>query len=54
MKCIAIDDEPVALKIIEQFCKRCSDLEVTSYTDPITGLEKVIGCAASGVYCPMQ
>ena len=41
MKCIAIDDEPVALSIIEQFCKRCGDLEVTSYTDPITGLEKV-------------
>lgn len=40
MKCIAIDDEPVALSIIEQFCKRCGDLEVTSYTDPITGLEK--------------
>ena len=39
MKCIAIDDEP--LSIIEQFCKRCGDLEVTSYTDPITGLEKV-------------
>ena len=41
MKCIAIDDEPVALKIIEQFCKRCSDLDVTSYTDPIAGLDKV-------------
>ena len=41
MKCIAIDDEPVALSIIEQFSKRCGDLEVTSYTDPITGLEKV-------------
>ena len=43
MKCIAIDDEPVALSIIEQLCKRCGDLEVTSYTDPITGLEKVNG-----------
>ena len=41
MKCIAIDDEPVALSIIEQFCKRCSDLDVATYTDPVIGLEKV-------------
>lgn len=41
MRCIAIDDEPVALSIIEQFCKRCGDLEVTSYTNPLKGLEKV-------------
>lgn len=41
MKCIAIDDEPVALTIIEQFCKRCGDLEVTLFTDPIIGLQKV-------------
>lgn len=41
MKCIAIDDEPVALMIIEQYCKRSEDLDVITYTDPIEGMEKV-------------
>lgn len=41
MRCIAIDDEPVALSIIEQFCKRCGDMDIISFTDPVTGLEKI-------------
>lgn len=41
MKCIAIDDEPVALSIIEQFCKRTNNIELTTFTDPVIGLEKV-------------
>lgn len=41
MKCIAIDDEPIALTIIEQFCNRCGDMDITTYTDPIIGLERI-------------
>lgn len=41
MKCIAIDDEPIALSIIRQFCQRSGDIELTTYTDPVEGLQRV-------------
>lgn len=41
MKCIAIDDEPVALGIIRQFCQRNGDMEISTFTDPIEGLKRV-------------
>lgn len=41
MKCIAIDDEPMALSIISQYCKRFGDIELTTYYDPIVGIEQV-------------
>ncbi|MFI3286364.1 MAG: LytTR family DNA-binding domain-containing protein [Rikenellaceae bacterium] len=41
MKCIAIDDEPLALKIISEFCQRVGDLTVETFTDPIVGMECV-------------
>ncbi|MFI3248726.1 MAG: LytTR family DNA-binding domain-containing protein [Rikenellaceae bacterium] len=41
MRCIAIDDEPMALKIISQYCSRFGDIELTTYSDPIVGMEQV-------------
>lgn len=41
MKCIAIDDEPMALNIIAQFCKRMGDMEFSTYTNPLAGWEQV-------------
>lgn len=41
LRCIAIDDEPIALSIISQYCQRCGDIEVTTYTNPIEGMEQV-------------
>ncbi len=41
MKCIAIDDEPMALNIIAQFCKRMGDMELSTYTNPLAGWEQV-------------
>ena len=42
MKCIAIDDEPVALSIISQFCKRIGNIELSVYSDPVIGINRVI------------
>lgn len=42
MKCIAIDDEPVALSVISQFCKRIGDIELSVYSDPVVGINRVI------------
>lgn len=41
IKCIAIDDEPMALEIISSFCKRHGDLELSTYTNPLMGMNQV-------------
>lgn len=41
MRCIALDDEPVALAIIEEFCRRDGDMEISTYTDPVVGMKHV-------------
>lgn len=42
MKCIAIDDEPVALSVISQFCNRIGDMELSVYSDPVVGISRVV------------
>lgn len=42
MRCIAIDDEPVALSVISEFCKRLGDIELSVYSDPVVGISRVI------------
>ncbi|MDO4164086.1 MAG: LytTR family DNA-binding domain-containing protein [Bacteroides sp.] len=41
MKCIAIDDEPVALSILAQYCQRMGDIELRTYSDPVVGMQEV-------------
>lgn len=41
LKCIAIDDEPMALLVIEQFCRRKGGMEVTGFSEPRVGLEAI-------------
>lgn len=41
LTCIAIDDEPISLAIISQFCKRLGTLSLTCYSDPIHATERV-------------
>lgn len=41
IRCIAIDDEPMALVIIEQFCRRKGGLEVETFSEPHVGLEAI-------------
>lgn len=41
IRCIAIDDEPMALLVIEQFCRRRGDLDVTCFSEPHVGLEAI-------------
>lgn len=42
MRCVAIDDEPVALSVISQFCERIGDIELSAYSDPVVGINRVI------------
>lgn len=39
--CIAIDDEPMALLIIEQFCKRKGGMILTTYSEPNVGFKAI-------------
>ncbi len=41
INCIAVDDEPIALLIIQQFCERLGGLDLTTYNEPRTGLEAI-------------
>lgn len=41
MRCIAIDDEPIALSVITQYCSRLEGVELMTFTDPMEGLEAV-------------
>lgn len=54
MKCIAIDDEPVALALITQFCKRMDGVEVTTFSDPVVGMKRVAECCPDVVLLDIE
>lgn len=42
MNCIAIDDEPIALSIIANYCQRIKEnIELKTYTNPLQGIQAV-------------
>lgn len=41
IRCVAIDDEPIALSIIEEHCRRYGDIELECFTSPVAGMERV-------------
>lgn len=41
INCIAIDDEPWALQVIAQFCKRKGHIELQTFTEPLIGLNEI-------------
>lgn len=41
IKCIAIDDEPIALSIIQEYCKNYGEVDLETYTSPIAGMERI-------------
>lgn len=41
IKCVAIDDEPLALDVIEQFCRRIGNIALQRFSDPEEGLEHI-------------
>lgn len=41
IKCIAIDDEPLALEVIRNFCNRMGGISLATFTDPAAGLAAI-------------
>ncbi len=41
MRCIAIDDEPIALSIISSYCQNYPQVELSTYTNPEEGMQAI-------------
>ena len=41
IRCIAIDDEPIALSIVRQYCERRGGIELETYSSPRAGMARV-------------
>ncbi len=41
IKCVAIDDEPLALDVIKKFCQRIGGVELSVFSDPALGIEMI-------------
>lgn len=41
MRCIAIDDEPIALSIIGRYCEQRGDVELETYSSPRIGMQRI-------------
>lgn len=41
IRCIAIDDEPMSLVVIEQFCLRKGGISLETYSEPHAGMEAI-------------
>lgn len=54
MKCIAIDDEPIALQILENFCKRLGGLDLQTFSDPVVGMEYVRTCVPDILFLDIE
>lgn len=42
IRCVAIDDELLALDIIEKFCQRMGNIELQTFYDPVKGLDAIL------------
>lgn len=41
IKCLAIDDEPIALSIIQRYCERRGGVELETYSAPLRGIQRI-------------
>lgn len=39
IRCVAIDDEPIALSIIQEYCHRSGNMEIECFTSPVAGMD---------------
>ena len=41
IRCVAIDDEPIALNIIQEYCRKYGNIDLRCFTSPVAGMEYV-------------
>ncbi len=54
IKCIAIDDEPIALSIIRQYCERYGDIDLQCFTSPIAGMDCIMSSTPDIVFLDIE
>ena len=54
IKCVAIDDEPLALDIIRNFCQRLGGIELTTFTQPLEGLNHIVDTRPDVVFLDIE
>lgn len=51
---MAIDDEPIALRVIEEYCRQYGDIELKCFTSPVAGMECVKGTHPDIVFLDIE
>ena len=41
IKCVAIDDEPIALEVVSQFCNRLGGIDIFTFSEPEEGIKAI-------------
>lgn len=54
VKCVAIDDEPIALSIISEYCRRFGDIDLECFTSPIAGMEHIASTRPDIVFLDIE
>lgn len=54
MKCIAIDDEPIALAILKKYCDRHGGMELETYSNPRLGMQRVMEARPDLVFLDIE
>lgn len=54
IKCAAIDDEPIALSIISEYCRRFGDIDLECFTSPIAGMEHIASTRPDIVFLDIE
>lgn len=54
IRCIAIDDEPLALTVISSFCSRKGGISLTTYCEPSAGFEAIKKCRPDIVFLDIE
>ncbi len=54
IKCVAIDDEPIALSIISEYCNRYGDIDLRCFTSPVAGMECIRASAPDIVFMDIE
>ena len=54
IRCVAIDDEPIALSIIQEYCRRFGDMELKCFTSPIEGMSCIVNTHPDIVFLDIE
>lgn len=54
INCIAIDDEPIALSIITEYCNRYGNISLECFSSPIEGMERIMATRPDIVFLDIE